>query len=641
MATKASRIALAGSNISSTGEVDADLLDNIDSAAFLSLDGNDRLGIGTTNPLSGLHISDGTNAGSPQNASRKATLMIDAGATASADLQFMVRNGYNSHIFFGDAADPNVGMLWYDHTTNHMNFMANTNHTMTIDDNGHVGIGTTTPNQPLVVKRATDGIVIVANTAQAGGQGIGFFTDTANNRVGVFNNSSLSLDMVFNTGGTATAGEAMRIDNSTKNVGIGTTSNLSNNLGTLLNVNNGNIIGNGTGGSYFTYNARYDNSWLRNETSAVGIISLTNSGKLTYRTAVSGNAGTTPSLTEIIRTGDASSPAFVTFDGASQVRLTLGNEGTPGTNTANWIRGNAGYLQYNSASSGHTWEIGGTEQMRIHNDGNVGIGTTSPLSKLDVNGNIAISNAASPPNVPTTYDQLYLGDLSQIYNRTGLGLSISTNNEFGGSPVHKYQANGTAGLIEMFGNSFKYYNAPTGNAGQTPSWTNRFTIDATGITIPQRVQPVYYEPQIKYQAVTGGFSGGSASANTWYPITNQNMNNYNSSHGDGARGVNFMIKWTSGNVGRGYHHTVSGHIPALSANSYIGYQNGSYGTATSGTSPSAGLNINISHHTGCTSGHDIQCRLWGDGTNYGSIYLQIKAEAPPNGSDCQVSFWKV
>ena len=95
---------------------------------------------------------------------------------------------------------------------------------MTIRQSGNVGIGETSPNQPLVVKRATDGAVIVANTAQAGGQGIGFFTDTANNRVGVFNNSSSTLDMVFNTQGIGTAGEAMRIDNATKNVGIGTTS---------------------------------------------------------------------------------------------------------------------------------------------------------------------------------------------------------------------------------------------------------------------------------------------------------------------------------------------------------------------------------------------------------------------------------
>jgi hypothetical protein len=93
---------------------------------------------------------------------------------------------------------------------------------MVITDSG-VGIGESSPNQSLVVKNASDGAVIVANTAQAGGQGIGFFTDTTNNRVGVFNNSSSTLDMVFNTGGTATSGEAMRIDNSNGAVGINDT----------------------------------------------------------------------------------------------------------------------------------------------------------------------------------------------------------------------------------------------------------------------------------------------------------------------------------------------------------------------------------------------------------------------------------
>ena len=116
---------------------------------------NNRVGIGTTSPLSGFHISDGTNAGSPQNASRKATLMIDAGATASADLQFMVREGYNSHIFFGDATDPNIGMIWYDHSTNHMNFSANTTQVMTIDDNGRIGIGSTSPAYALDVVGTT------------------------------------------------------------------------------------------------------------------------------------------------------------------------------------------------------------------------------------------------------------------------------------------------------------------------------------------------------------------------------------------------------------------------------------------------------------------------------------------------------
>ena len=110
------------------------------------------VGVGDTGaPLSGLHLSDGTNAGSPQNAGRAATLMIDAGATASADIQLMVRNGYNQHIFFGDAADANIGMINYDHSTNHMNFTVNATQVLVIDEGGDVGIGTSNPVADLAI----------------------------------------------------------------------------------------------------------------------------------------------------------------------------------------------------------------------------------------------------------------------------------------------------------------------------------------------------------------------------------------------------------------------------------------------------------------------------------------------------------
>ena len=152
-----------------------------------------RVGIGTASPLSGLHLSDGTNAGAPQNGGRQATLMIDAGATASADLQFMVRNGYNSHIFFGDAADPNVGMLWYQHNDNSMHFSTNTSQRMTITGSGTVSI----EQQQGVVNSGVSGAAggsldLNGGTAFAGRLVFTGDNDSGTNLIG-FNNESNGL----------------------------------------------------------------------------------------------------------------------------------------------------------------------------------------------------------------------------------------------------------------------------------------------------------------------------------------------------------------------------------------------------------------------------------------------------------------
>jgi hypothetical protein len=46
----------------------------------------------------------------------------------------------------------------------------------------------------------------------------------------------------------------------------------------------------------------------------------------------------------------------------------------------------------NLNGGGFQWYIGTTEYMRVHHDGNVGIGETSPSSKLEVNGNVELTN---------------------------------------------------------------------------------------------------------------------------------------------------------------------------------------------------------------------------------------------------------
>jgi len=55
--------------------------------------------------------------------------------------------------------------------------------------------------------------------------------------------------------------------------------------------------------------------------------------------------------------------------GSNDVRLTLNDEGTEGTNGSNWIRGQAGNMLYNSASNEHRWEVGGTQRLVLSSGG--------------------------------------------------------------------------------------------------------------------------------------------------------------------------------------------------------------------------------------------------------------------------------
>ncbi len=62
------------------------------------------------------------------------------------------------------------------------------------------------------------------------------------------------------------------------------------------------------------------------------------------------------------------SNGYVDIASASDLRLTLGSQGTAGTNDSNWLRGNGASLMYNCATTSgeHTWEIGGTAYAKIN-----------------------------------------------------------------------------------------------------------------------------------------------------------------------------------------------------------------------------------------------------------------------------------
>ena len=73
--------------------------------------------------------------------------------------------------------------------------------------------------------------------------------------------------------------------------------------------------------------------------------------------------------------------------------------------TNSMIQESSGILLWNNAA-GRTVRMAtsGTERMRVATDGNVGIGTTSPSSTLDVNGNVTISGNLTVQGTTTTVD---------------------------------------------------------------------------------------------------------------------------------------------------------------------------------------------------------------------------------------------
>ncbi len=86
------------------------------------------------------------------------------------------------------------------------------------------------------------------------------------------------------------------------------------------------------------------------------------------------------------------SNGYVGLVGSSDVRLTLSSEGTEGTNSANWVRGNSAGMTCNAVTGGKCmWEIGGTEEMSLNS------------TRLHVNGSVQFSASATDANRYNVY----------------------------------------------------------------------------------------------------------------------------------------------------------------------------------------------------------------------------------------------
>jgi len=292
---------------------------------------------------------------------------------------------------------------------------SNGTRTMTLDASNNVGIGTTSPAARMHV---------VGTESRFGGVASGFISVyNANGRSGYIQaNQATDLRIASDSDPMTlyvNGSERMRITSS-GNVGIGTTA-----PNAILDVNKSTIgeyayLGSGNirqlrFSSYDTasehaghqINASSGNGELKLATNSIAAITIDNSQNV--------GIGTGPEARLHIAGG------HLLLNNGIEIRSkdTGGN-----VRTIARVNGSTNDLEYGWSGAGAVKFMGGgayTERMRIHTDGNVGIGTTSPGAKLDVSGNIRTStyynfngNPANPSDATAS-----------VYDQSGVGVTLS------------------------------------------------------------------------------------------------------------------------------------------------------------------------------------------------------------------------
>jgi fibronectin-binding autotransporter adhesin len=303
----------------------------------LTIDTSGNVGIGTTSPVRKLDV-----AGGDIILSSNATYIRSKDASGNTPRMFGINPSNDTYI---GPIDPYAGgAVFYGVSANvsSQTFYTGASARLHINSAGNVGIGTTSPNGVLTVIGNTFDI---RNTGSAYGSSyaLEFSTNATIPRIDLVDNS------VY-TGNFKTSGGLVTLQNSSNNALV-----LGTNNAERLRITSGGNVGIGTtapGQSLHVYNG---------------------GGNLGYKTArFDSNDTANGTRVLITNSGNTSNRGFALVTGGS------GGTG-PGANNFS-----IGY--YNADSTFVTQNM-----LVVTSAGNVGIGTTSPGAKLDVNGDISIT----------------------------------------------------------------------------------------------------------------------------------------------------------------------------------------------------------------------------------------------------------
>jgi len=133
---------------------------------ILTLDSSGSIAIGAAATISGtLTVNDPIQILNGSNVNDASTDADDLIIEGPNDCGLSILSATTGRIFFGDAADNDVGSIRYIHTDNSMRFETNAGERMRIDGSGNVGVNNTNPDQYVT----TGKVVAIQGTANNSG----------------------------------------------------------------------------------------------------------------------------------------------------------------------------------------------------------------------------------------------------------------------------------------------------------------------------------------------------------------------------------------------------------------------------------------------------------------------------------------
>jgi hypothetical protein len=350
-----------------------------------------HVGIGNTSPLQKLHITQAVDASNPTLGTGKGALFI-AGDT----------NLYGLYVGINTSTGNTYFQAMRNNTATAYNILLN-------PVGGNVGVGVATPTATLTVSKAASNFMFDLENATetdfklrtynsgSSGAGTAVFTQ------GLYYTTNENGAIKFHRGGGGTDGfltfstsatERVRIDAS-GNVGIGTTPSTK-----LHIIGSASIAVDGSGQDTSPYAPL--GVTRANTASNLAYIGMTKTAVVPWGIGISSNnfliVGAVTANTQVIATpimtwdyvnssvgiGTTSPRAKLDVEGAIIIQnnnnLSWGNTYGAGVPTITATSGSAAALLFYPAGSTSG------EKVRIDITGSVGIGTTSPSYKLDVNG---------------------------------------------------------------------------------------------------------------------------------------------------------------------------------------------------------------------------------------------------------------